>query len=137
MCGIIKKVARSISFSSVGYDDPVGTSVTTWCREAALSEAVCHDLLFVAREAHSMLLGAACGRVAVTCQVLGPRCVVCVGECRLPRSDKVSAMMKEACTREPLLGPVGLAQRHVGRAHVGAGVCCFAMATCGSLAPCE
>ncbi len=62
--------------------------------------------------------------------------MVCVDGCQLARSHKVAGMMIEACTWEQLLGSVGLAQGHVGRTYVEAGVCSFVMATCVCLAPC-
>ncbi len=43
--------------------------------------------------------------------------------------------MRSEGTREQLLGPVGLAQLHVGLAHVEVGANCFVTDTCGCLAP--
>ncbi len=121
--------------SSRASYDVFDASVTAPRREAALSEAAHDSVLLAAQEAPSVLLRAAYGQSVSTCQVLGPINVLCDDGCWLPRGDKVSGMMREACTREQLLGPVRLAQWHVGRARVEAEVC-FVMATCACLAPC-
>ncbi len=93
--------------------------------------------MLAAREAPSvLLLGATCGRVAVTCQVLGSRSVVCVDGCRLPGSGNVSGLMRSERKRKQLLGPVGLAKGQVGGHHAGGEICCFVMATCVRFAQC-
>ncbi len=109
-------VARPIPPSGACYD-LFDVSVMALRREAALSEAACDALLLATQSAPSVLLGALCSEAVTTCQVLGPISVVCDDGCRLPRSDKVLGVMREAFAREQSL--LGLAQWHVGQAHVG------------------
>ncbi len=64
-------------------------------------------MLLAAQVAPSVLFGVACVQVVVVnYQVVGSSSVVCADGCRLPRSDKASGLMREACTRDQLLGPV-------------------------------
>ncbi len=81
------------------------------------------------------MLGAPFDKIVFNSKVLDPNREVCDDGCRLLQSDRVSGLMRGDCTQEKLLGPMGLAQRHLGRAHVVAGVHCIVLATCGSLVP--